>query len=164
MYNFLTKNGQTAALLLGVLCIAIFLITTLSGLGSSGYDMSTDLNALPDEAKSGIGFFNAGLKITVGLVIICFALAVIFGLINFAKFPKASLKAVIGLAAVLILFFILYSTSSMEEGGKLGMLHDKFSISESVSKFIGGGLKTTVLMALVAFAAMVLFEIRNLFK
>ena len=164
MYSFLTKHGQTAALGLGVLCIAIFLITTLSGISSAGYDMSTDLNALPDEAKDGIGFFNPGIGLTVFLVVACFVLALAFGLLNFVKFPKASMKAAIGLVAILVIFGILYATSSMESAGKLGMLHDKFSVSEGTSKFISGGIKTTVGLSIVAFFVMIGFEIRNLFK
>ena len=164
MYSFLTKHGQTAALGLGVLCIAIFLITTLSGISSAGYDMSTDLNALPDDAKDGIFFFNPGIRLTVFLVVACFVLALAFGLLNFVKFPKASMKAAIGLVAILVIFGILYATSSMESAGKLGMLHDKFSVSEGTSKFISGGIKTTVGLSIVAFFVMIGFEIRNLFK
>jgi len=48
MYKLLTKYGQTGALLLGIAVTAIFLITVMSGLSSSGYDMGTDLNALDD--------------------------------------------------------------------------------------------------------------------
>ena len=164
MYKFLTKNGQTMALLLGVLCILVFLIPALSGIGSSGYDLGTDLNALPDEAKDKITFFNPGLWLAKALVYAGFGIALIFGLINFAKFPKSSLRAAGGLVAILVLFFILYSTSSMESTGKLGMLHDKFDVSEGVSKFISGGLKTTVILATGAFVIMILAEIRNFFK
>ena len=52
----------------------------------------------------------------------------------------------------------------MESAGKLGELHEKFSITENVSKFISGGLKTTVGLALAAFGAMVVLEVVNLFK
>lgn len=152
------------ALILGLVCIAIFLISALTGISSAGYELGTDLNALPDDVKSEISFFNPGLGLARAMVYACFGLAVVFGLFNFAKFPKASIKAAAALLAIVILFFILYSTSSMEETGKLAMLHDKFDVSEGTSKFISGGLKTTVIMALGAFIIMILAEIRNIFK
>lgn len=164
MYKFLTKNGQTAALILGVVCIAIFLGTALSGISSAGYDLSTDLNGLGDEAKAGMNFFNPGIWLAIVLAVACLVVAVLFGIINVAKFPKASLKAIIGFIAIVALFGILYSMSSMETGGKLAALHDKFDVSEGVSKFISGGIKTTVFLAIASFVIMILFEIRNLFK
>lgn len=164
MYNFLTKHGQTAALGLGVLCIVIFLVTTLGGISSGGYDLSTDLNGLPDEAKDKIMFFNPGIFITVALVVICFVLSLVFGLVNFAKFPKASMKAAIALIAIVVVFGGLYASSGMETSGKLGMLHDKFDVGEGASKFIGGGIKTTVGLGILAFIVMIGFEVRNLFK
>lgn len=164
MYKFLTKNGQTMALLLGVFCILVFLIPVFTGIGGAGYDLGTDLNALPDEAKDKINFFNPGLGLARFLVYAGFGLALIFGIVNFAKFPRASLKAAGGLVAIVVLFFILYSTSQMESTGKLAMLHDKFDVSEGVSKFISGGLKTTVFLAVGAFVIMILAEIRNFFK
>jgi len=37
MYKLLTSKGQLFALLLGVACIAIFLISVFNGLSSAGY-------------------------------------------------------------------------------------------------------------------------------
>jgi hypothetical protein len=37
-------------------------------------------------------------------------------------------------------------------------------VSEGTSKFISGGIKTTVGLSVVAFFVMIGFEIRNLFK
>ena len=99
------------------------------------------------------------------MIILAAALAlVVFGIINIMKFPKAAMKFGIGLVVLAIIFFALYATSSMEQGGKLGMLHEKFGINEGVSKLISGGLKTTVGLAVAAFVIMVISEIRNVFK
>ena len=40
----------------------------------------------------------------------------------------------------------------------------EFDVSENVSKMITGGMKTTVIMAIAALAAMILLEIYNMFK
>ncbi len=166
MYNFLTKNGQLVALGLGILVIVIFFGSVISGFNSNdAIDMSTDLMNLDPEARSAIGFFNPGLGATVGLVILAAVLAlVVFGIINIIKFPKQAMKFGIGLVVLAIIFFALYSTSSVESGGKLGMLHEREGITDNVSKSISGGLKTTVGLAIAAFVIMVISEIRNIFK
>lgn len=164
MYNFLTKNGQTVALLLGILAIAIFLGSVFSGISSDpAIDLSTDLNKY--DGKSDIAFFNPGLGITIGMVLLAAALAiVVFGIINLIKFPKGAIKFGIGLVVLAAIFGGLYATSVMESAGKLGELHERFSITENVSKFISGGLKTTLGLAGVAFVSMVVLEVVNLFK
>jgi hypothetical protein len=164
MYNFLTKNGQTVALGLGILAIAIFLGSVFSGISADpAIDLSTDLNKY--DGKSDISFFNPGLAVTIGMIAIAALLAiVVFGIINLLKFPKGAIKFGIGLVVLAVIFGGLYATSNAETVGKLGELHEKFSITENVSKFISGGLKTTVGLALAAFGAMVVLEVVNLFK
>ena len=166
MYNFLTKNGQMVALGLGILVIAIFLGSVVAGFNANEtIDMSTDLMNLDPEVRSGISFFNPGLGATVGLIILAAVLAlVVFGIINILKFPKDAMKFGIGLVVLAVIFFALYATSSMEQAGKLGTLHERFGITEGVSKLISGGLKTTVGLAIAAFAIMVISEVRNIFK
>lgn len=164
MYNFLTKNGQLIALGLGILVIAIFLGSVVSGFNANAaIDMSTDLNAY--EGKKDITFFSPGLGATVAMVILAGVLAlVVFGIINILKFPKDAMKFGIGIIALVLIFFGLYATSNMESAGKLGMLHEREAITENVSKLISGGLKTTVGLAVAAFAIMVISEVRNIFK
>jgi hypothetical protein len=164
MYNFLTKHGQSVALGLGILAIAIFLGGVFSGISADpAIDMSTDLNKY--DGKSDIAFFNPGLAVTIGMIGFAAILAiVVFGIINLLKFPKAAIKFGVGLVVLLAIFGGLYATSNMESLGKIGELHDKFDITENVSKFISGGIKTTVGLALAAFGAIVVLEIVNLFK
>lgn len=165
MYKFLTKNGQTAALGLGVLVVAVFLISAFVGLGNSGYDVGTDLNKLTAEQKSAINFFNPGLYLTVAMAVVAGLLAlVVFGVVDLIKFPKSALKFGAGFVALLAIFGILYSTADAEGAGKLGQLIDKFDITPSVSKFISAGIYTTVGLAAAAAGIMVVAEIRNLFK
>lgn len=165
MYKFLTKNGQPLALGLGVLVVAIFLISALTGMSGAGYDVGTDLNKLTAEQKGAITFFNPGIFLTVAMAAIAVILAlVVFGIVDLIKFPKSAMKFGIGLIALLAVFFILYSTADPEGTGKLGELIDRFDVSESVSKFISAGISTTVGLAALAAIIMVLAEIRNMFK
>jgi glucan phosphoethanolaminetransferase (alkaline phosphatase superfamily) len=165
MYNYLTKNGQLVAFLIGLVVIVIFLGSVISGLSSGGYDMGTDLNALDADVKKNINFFNPGLYLTALLGALTAALAfVVFGVWNLIKFPKDAIKFVAGIAGLLVIFFILYSMSNVETAGKLGELHDELAISDGTSKFISGAMKTAMGLAVVSFVAMFAGELRNMFK
>lgn len=164
MYKFLTKNGPTAALLLGLAIVAIFLISVFSGMGAAGYDMGTDLNDLPDDAKAAIGFFDLPIKLTVILAVLCAFLAfVAFGVWDLIKFPKSAIKFLIGFVVLLVIFFALKSSASPLMPG----FEDKMTengITDNISTFISAGIWTTIGLAVAAVAAMVLSEIRNAFK
>lgn len=165
MYNLLLKRGQTIAFVLGLIVIAIFLGSAFMGLGDAGYGLNEDLNKLPAEVKSGIDFFNPGLMLTVVLAVIAFVLAfVVFGVLDLVRFPKSAVRTLIGLAVIAVVFFALYSTSAVETVGKLGDIHQQFDISNGVSKFISGGLKTTLGLLGLSVLLMVVFELRNAFK
>lgn len=165
MYKFLTKYGQTAALLLGVLIVLIFLITVSSGLSSAGYDMSTDLNGLPDDAKAAINFFNPTIAITGFLAILTGFLAfVAFGVWDLIKFPKSAIKFLIGLAVLLVVFFILYSTADPSVSEAFQGKYEENNITDTISKFISAGTITAVGLVLIAAVLMILGAIRNAFK
>lgn len=165
MYKFLTKNGQTMALGLGVLVIAIFLISIYSGFSSMGYDMSTDLNKLPDAEQAKIGFFDSGIWLTVAMIIIAFALAfVVFGIADLVKFPKTAIKFAIGVIGLGIVFYALYATSSFDSAGRMESLNERFEITETISKFISGGIKTTLGLLGFSVIAIIAGELWSLFK
>ena len=165
MYNLLTKHGQTFALGLGLLVIIVYLITVFTGISSSGYEMSTDLNALDAEEKAAIGFFNPSIILTIVLIVVAAILAfVVFGALNIIKFPTESIKFVIGFVALLIVFLICYFTSSTDAVGRLNELISKRHLSDNVVKFISGGILTTLLLTVGAMALIVYSEVRNAFK
>ncbi len=159
------KHGQLFALLIGLLAIVVFLITVSSGLSGGGYDMSTDLNALTDGEKSGIGFFNPILMLTIALVVIAAILAfIVFGIINILKFPKSSMKFILGVVGLIVLFVIFYSMASTGADGKLTEIVQKFTISDGTLKMISGGIMTTLLLVVGAVLLIVVSEVRNVFK
>ena len=165
MYDLLAKKGQLFAILLGVVVILIFLGTVVSGLGSSGYSMSDDLNRImKDNPDQQFNFFNPGLGITVALVVICAVVAVLFGLLQLVMAPKNSLKVIISVGALIVIFFALYSTANADFDSAIGNTLLKFNVNENTSKIISGGLMTTVLLAGGALVSMVLFEVYNVFK
>lgn len=165
MYKFLLKNGQAVAFGVGLLAVAIFLGSAITGLTGAGYDMGTDLMKLTEEQRSDIGFFDPGIKLTVALIAISFVLAfVVFGLLNLLKFPKSAIKFGLGIVALLAVFGILYSQADAGIGGPLSDTMAEFKVDENASKFISAGMWTTIGLLGAAVVAMVGAEIRNAFK
>ncbi len=165
MYKFLVSKGQTVALLVGLGVVAIFLISAFTGLSSEGYDTSTDLNKLPDEAKAEIfKIFNPAVYLTVAMIAIAFILAfVVFGVANIIKFPKSSMKALIGIGVLVVILVILYSMNAGEyaDGTKMAELIDFYKLKPGLVKMIGGGITAAVILALGAVVIGALFEIKN---
>lgn len=164
MYKLLTSKGQLFAIALGVLSVAIALGTIISGV-KSNYSMGANLNdELKNNAEANFDFFNPAINIVVILVIVACAAMLLFGLFHLFSDIKGSLKAIIGLGLVVALFFIFSSSADVAGTAKLTELIDKNDLSDKVSKFISGGVKTAVIAAMIAFFAAVVMEIINLFK
>ncbi|HMP28856.1 MAG TPA: hypothetical protein PKD85_04610 [Saprospiraceae bacterium] len=162
MYNFLTKNGQTLAFAVGLVSVVIFLVTAVSGVNSAGL-AGADLSQMKEEIPT-MNFFNIGLSITIFLLLACFALLLLFILVDIGKFPKQMGRALLAVGVLVIAFIALRATSAVETGGVWDRLANDFSVTEGASKTISGGIKTTGLLAFGAIAIMVVSEIRNFFK
>lgn len=166
LYNFLTSKGQLVALLLAILCVAIVLGSIFSGLGSAGYDVGTDLVSILKDKDSTqeFNFFNPAISIPQALIVIALLALIVFGVISLVSDPKGSLKFIISAAVVLVLFGIFYSISDSETSGKIFELIQKNNISEGTSKFISGGIKTTILLITLSVITAVGGEVYNIFK
>lgn len=164
MYKFLLKNGQLLAISLGALIVVIFIFSTITGLNKAGFSTSTDLVAEARDQIPSITAFNLGLGLTIALLAATALAAVLFGLLKLATNFSSSKRSVITFLGLIVLFVVFYSTSGMETGGRLGEIHTKFGIDEGSSKIISGGLKTTLLLGTLAIVAIVVSEIRNVFK
>ncbi len=165
IYKFFVSRGQTFSFLLGLVVVVIVVATAISGIGSAGYDMGTDLNeVLKNNSEETFDFFNAAVWLPVIMIGFIILLIALFSVSNLVSDPKGSLKSIIGLAVLLILFFILYSMAVPETAGRIGMLHDKFDISDGVSRFISGGIWTTLILIGGAAVLMVISSIINIFK
>jgi hypothetical protein len=164
MYNFLIKHGQLIALAVGALGIVVFLINALSGLSSMGIDYSTNLYDLDKEVVSQINGFNFGLYLAIVLIIIAAAAWVLFGIYRLASHPASALKGIIPFALIVVLFIILYASSTAETTGRIWETAQQFNITEGISKLISGALWTAVGLIGVALLALLFSEIRNALK
>jgi hypothetical protein len=160
MYKFLTKNGQLLAVGLSIVVVAVFLITSFVGLSNAGYTTSTDLI----DYKKEITFFNTGLYLTVGLLIVAALAWVLFAVYQLFSNPMGSLKFIIGGAVILAVFVIFFFMANVEVSGKMAELVSKFDISENIHRLISGGMNTTGVLLGLSVLVMIVSEFINIFK
>ncbi len=161
MYKFLTKNGQAMAFGLGVVITVVFLATVLSNVG--------EFTALPDDQQQETTIFNFGLYGAIALTIIAAIAMVAFGLFHVATNFKGSIKGILGFAALLVIFFVAYSTASTEVTPYIQGAIENFEkggaeFTDNNLKFISGGIITTLVLVGIAALSFVVSEVSNLFK
>ncbi|MEN0006608.1 MAG: hypothetical protein AAF798_20815 [Bacteroidota bacterium] len=162
MYNFLTKNGQTLAFVLGVVVAGLFLVIVLTGV--SGF------SDLDKAAQYETGIFDLGLYGAIFLAVAAAVAMVGFGLTQIATNFKGSMKGIIGFAILIVIFLVSYSMASGEATPFIQGAIDKFEgagngiISAGNLKYIGGGITTAVVLVLIAAIAFIGAEIGNFFK
>jgi hypothetical protein len=161
MYKFLTKNGQALAFGLGVLITVVFLISVVSNM--------EEFTALSEAEQENTSIFNIGLVGAIGLAIIAAFFMLAFGLFQIFTNLRGSVKGLIGVAILLVIFFIAYSMNSADPSPYIQGAIDKFEANGSTFnndtlKSIGGGIGLTVALIAIAFVAAAISELINLFK
>ena len=166
LYKFFTGKGQMVGFLLGVGLVLLTIATVVGGIRNAGYDIGEDFNAMlkAEGNKETFDFFQMVPLIPAILVIAIFVIIVLFGIKQIVDNPKGSMKILAGLGVLLILAFVFYSISDPETAGKIGILHEKFNVSDTASKWISGGLKSVLSLLGLGLGLIVVSEIRNLFK
>jgi len=155
MYNFLSKNGQLVAFIIGLIITAIFLFSVFSGL--SGF------NALAEDQRGTTDIFNFGLYAAAGLTALCAAVALLFGLFQTLSNPKGAIAAIAAVIGLAVLFFAGQSLAGTDSAGVVRTMGE-FSVTEDQGTFINGAIGGGLLLIGLAMAAFVLSEVRNLFK
>lgn len=103
------------------------------------------------------GLIGFALWISYLLAIAGLLAALAFPLMHIAKNPKAHKGTFIGLGILLGIFLVSYLFSS-------GQANEKFDISASQSKLIGGGLISLYLIAIAAVLIAVVVEVKRMFN
>lgn len=99
-----------------------------------------------------------GLYIMYLLTLVAVGAAVVFPLMYMVKNFAEAKKALLGLAGMLVLFLISWMIASSD----VMPAWEKYNISGSEAKLIGGGLICMYLMIFVSIGAMVYGEVKNL--
>ncbi len=160
MYQFLSKKGSTVAFVLGAALSIIFLAIVLSeseSLSSFGDD-------LPGLKEKHIDLFNFGIFSAIALAVLTAVAAVAFGLLQMLGDIKGSLKGLIGIGALIVLYLVFSSTATHETVGDLAETMKTFEIDEARSKMITGAIWTTLIAGIVGVGSLVIFEVVNAFK
>jgi hypothetical protein len=156
MYKFLTKHGTAAAFGLGVIVSAIGILSILGGLG--------DYNMLPEDQQSTTDIFDLAISGGVILVIVCFALAILFGIYQVVTNPKGAIQSILGLVVIIGLVLVFYSIATPETSGKVYEAIQDGELSANTSKWITGALATTLIVFGATVFVFIFSEIRNVFK
>lgn len=156
MYKFLSKNGQLIGFGLGALVSILFLISWLSGTSS--------MMALPEEERYKTGIFDIGLIGSLFLIGLALIAVVVFGFTHTASNFKSSVRGLIGVGILVVIFIISYSTASAETSGIVADAAQKMGASDNTIKLIGAGINTVIILSIITFGALILSEVRNFFK
>lgn len=155
-YKFLTKNGTALAFGLGVIVSVIGLGAVLGGIES--------FNMLAEEEQGTTSIFNTAIWGAIVLAVACFVLMILFGLIHVASNWRGAIEGIIGLAVIIGLTVVFYSTSEPETTGKVGQAIADGKLDANTSKWISGVLKTTLVLISGTVLVFIFSEIRNAFK
>lgn len=160
MYNFLSKNGQLVAFLVGVVLVGIFLIMAVSGAGDYYFEQMEDSEIFK------VTIFDFGIVAAVVLTIICAVGMLFFGVFQIVSNFRGSMTGIIGVAVIAILMIVFFNISSgdvdhptiersiekiVESGGE--------EPSSGVLKWIGSGLRMGILMSVLALLLMVVMPL-----
>lgn len=96
------------------------------------------------------------------LIILGAVVAILMPLIKSLDNPKSLLKTVVGIVAIVVLFFIAYSISSNEVLPKFEA--EPFNLTPALSKMVGGMLITTYFLAILAIGSIVMTELNKAIK
>ncbi|HKK88334.1 MAG TPA: hypothetical protein VJ917_05750 [Saprospiraceae bacterium] len=157
MYELLSKKGLLFAFLLGLAVVLLFYVPVLTGVDA--------FNALPEEEQTNTSIFDLGLWLTIILVVIA-ALAIIgFSILSIAKDIKGSLRGLVGLGVILLIFIIGYAmTGTPDEGTRLASVIERFQVSISDQQIINGALFSALGILILTAVAFVFGEISSLLK
>ncbi len=156
MYNFLSRYGQLFAFGIGAILTAIFFVTVFSSI--EGF------TELSESEQAETTAFNFGLYAAIVLTIVCAATILVAGIIFTILSPRQSLKALIGLFVIIVIFFISYNMADPKGAGALAKTILEEGIQEGSSRFISGAISTALLLGAGAVLALIASEVSNLFK
>lgn len=157
MYKLLSKYGLLLAFVIGLIFTLIFLIPVLTGLPEGFSELGTE-----EQATTNV--FDVGLKATIGLLIATIIILILGSLMSVVKNPKGTIKGIIGIAILLVLVFVLYSTTDDETNRRVLLAMDEFNVSQNLVKWISAFIRSAFILSGAALLFMVLGELRNLFK
>lgn len=171
MYSFLTKNGQTIAFVVGVVLSLIFVILVMTHSLTADLGPESFSNKTPGESAdllSKLTQFDFGLYVTYVLMAVTAIAAIGFGLYQFITTlidsPMNAIRTIAIIVGLIVFFFIGKAIAPSVDSKSVMAAAESFGVTEGQRGLISGGINLTLIVILVAVGALVISEIRNLFK
>ncbi len=101
-----------------------------------------------------IVLYAAQILIVLGVI-----LAIVMPLVKSLDNPQSLIKTAVGVAALLVIFFIAYTLAGNEVNPKYA--GNPFNLTPQLSKFVGGALLTTYALFIIAILGIVFTEINK---
>ena len=158
MYDFLLRRGTTVAFVVGFIASLLIIFLLGGAVGDLKSDDFDNLYQLPA--------FDIAVLIAIVFAVIALAAILLGGAFGAITNPKASMKFVIGLVGLLVVFGILYAVGNIDDSGYKGLRDgiEEYNISSGISKMINAGLIASIALFAIAFVTILLAEVRNAFK
>ncbi len=162
MYQLLSKKGQTIGFGLGLLVTLLFVISILSGF--------SEFSSATEEGQYDTNIFDIGLWGVIVMAILAAVVAIGFGIFHTVTNLQGSLRGLIGIGVLLLVFVVFYFTASPEPEGIVAAAVDKFQtdndaeITSGNFQFIGAAINTVMALGAVGVLALIVSEVLNLFK
>lgn len=171
MYSFLTKNGQTLAFVTGVVLSVLSIILVITNPSTVGLGADSFTGKSPAEVQDNLvklTQFDFGLYVTYFMCVLTAFATVAFGLYQFVTLlidsPKKAMTSVIIIGGLIVVFFIgKIMAPSIDTKGVIAAANE-FGVSDGQRSFVSASINATGIMLVVAMVALVLGEIRNVFK
>ncbi len=144
---------------LGLLITILFYVIASTGLEAFN---ALDEKARPASAEGDIFMF--GLYAAIALLVIAAAAMLLFGVFHMVSDLKGALKGIIGIGAIVVIFFIAYSMAEAAPPTSDVELYRRLGITTGISKYVSAAITCTGVLGAIAIASFVLSEIRNFFK
>lgn len=157
MYEILSKKGLLFAFLLGLAAVLLFYVPVFTGVDA--------FNALPEEEQDTTSIFDLGLWMTIILVVIAALAIIVFSVFSIVNDPKGSLKGLVGLGVIILIFIIGYAlTGTPDESTRLASVIERFQVNMSDHQIINGALFSALGIIILTVVAFVFGEISGLLK
>jgi len=167
VYNFFMKYGSLLALVVSVVILVVYFFSITGGFSSTeGIDSGTDLaKYIHQKDAQPIDFFNFGLKAAIVMTFIAAFAWVLFGLFGLVLNPKGSLKFLLSLAVVVVLFLVFKGSSPNETTGRLGelLVDPEYHVGDW-GPTISAGLKTMLSLFGLSIVTLIVSELISMFK
>lgn len=173
MYNFLSKNGQTIATVLGAVVSVAFILMAVTGAPEGlGPDTFKENNVPVPAAEAltileGIKSFDFGFYITYIFLAVAVGAAIILSLVYFVtNFSLKSLRTLIPIIVMAIIFFAIYSSYNPDVADvyQVKLARNAFGVSNGQSQIISGAITTAIFSLAATAISLVVMEVLNFFK